>query len=294
MVVSLDGLSGADAGGGGLGRDGLGGSDVTAAGEAAPQEAGAGGAEDGAPPEAAPPAPDGATAADAGAADDGLDAAGASDAAAEAPPPPPITFVQIAVSTASTTAGSAIAKLGQAQSAGDLNVVAIGWNDATANIASVNDSSGNAYALAAGPTRYSPDLTQAIYYGKNIAAAAAGANSVTVTFVQPANMPDLRVLEYSGLDAASPLDQVISATGKGTGTVSTLAVDVAVPRELLFAAGMTTDIYTAPGSGYTERVVTSNGDLVEDRVVSAAGSYTGAAAMGTVSAEWVLQLATFR
>jgi hypothetical protein len=145
-----------------------------------------------------------------------------------------------------------------------------------------------------GPTRYSSDLTQAIYYAKNIAAAPAGGNSVKIAFVQPVNMPDLRVLEYSGLDPSSPLDQTAAATGKGTGAVSTQAVGVATGRELLFAAGMTTDIYEAGGPGYTVRVVTNNGDLAEDRVIDAFGAYAGDAVGSNVTAGWIMQLATFR
>ncbi len=39
-----------------------------------------------------------------------------------------------------------------AQTAGNLNVVIVGWNDATAQVSSVTDTSGNVYQLAAGPT----------------------------------------------------------------------------------------------------------------------------------------------
>lgn len=101
-------------------------------------------------------------------------------------------------------------------------------------------------------------------------------------------------MEYSGLDPASPLDQTAAATGKSTGGVSTGAVTVGTARELLVAAGMTTDIYEAPGVGYTQRIVTGDGDIAEDRVVSATGPYVGDATMNTVTAGWIMQLATFR
>ena len=39
-----------------------------------------------------------------------------------------------------------------AQTAGNLNVVIAGWNDSTAKVSSVKDSSGNTYQLAVGPT----------------------------------------------------------------------------------------------------------------------------------------------
>ena len=61
------------------------------------------------------------------------------------------------------------------QVAGDLNVVVVGWNDSTATVSTVTDTSGNTYTLAVGPTVVSGTLSQSIYYAKNIAAAAAGA-----------------------------------------------------------------------------------------------------------------------
>jgi hypothetical protein len=87
-----------------------------------------------------------------------------------------------------------------AQTAGNLNVVVVGWNDTTAQISSVTDTKGNAYQLAAGPTAVAGALTQGIYYARNIVAAAAGSNIVTVSFTVPALYPDIRILEYGGMD----------------------------------------------------------------------------------------------
>ena len=39
-----------------------------------------------------------------------------------------------------------------AQTAGDLNVVVVGWSDNTSTVQSVKDSAGNTYTLAVGPT----------------------------------------------------------------------------------------------------------------------------------------------
>ena len=65
--------------------------------------------------------------------------------------------------------------------AGDTNILAIGWNNATSNITSVVDSAGNVYQLAV-PMARGTGISQAIYYASNIKAAAAGTNTVTVTF----------------------------------------------------------------------------------------------------------------
>ena len=66
-----------------------------------------------------------------------------------------------------------------AQTAGNLNVVVVGWNDTQAAVLSVSDTAGNVYTRAIGPTLGS-GLSQSIYYAKNIAAATAGSNHVTV------------------------------------------------------------------------------------------------------------------
>src|SRR5690348_7745352 len=60
-----------------------------------------------------------------------------------------------------------------AQTAGDLNVVVVGWNDSTAKVISVDDSQGNRYQRAVGPTVLAGKISQSIYYAKNINGAAA-------------------------------------------------------------------------------------------------------------------------
>src|SRR5260370_25316160 len=124
-----------------------------------------------------------------------------------------IAFVQANYATPLTPASSVSVPFTAAQSAGDLSVVVVGWNDTTAQIASVTDTMGNAYQLAVGPTAAAGSLTQSIYCAKNIAAAAAGANTVTVSFTVAAAYPDIRILEYGGVDPPSPADGTPSAPG---------------------------------------------------------------------------------
>ena len=100
-----------------------------------------------------------------------------------------------------------------AQTAGNLNVVAVGWNDTTSTVSSVSDSRGNTYTQA-GARRRARRMRQSIYYAKNI---AGGSNTVTVTFNQAAAFVDVRVLEYSGLDTSNPLDVTAGAAGTGRG-----------------------------------------------------------------------------
>src|SRR5579864_6960410 len=65
-----------------------------------------------------------------------------------------------------------------AQAAGNLNVVVVGWGDTSSTVAAVTDSNGNTYRLAAG-TNASSCCSQVIYFAANI---KAGANTVKVDF----------------------------------------------------------------------------------------------------------------
>jgi len=179
-----------------------------------------------------------------------------------------------------------------AQAAGDTNILAIGWSATSATIASVTDSKGNVYQAAL-PATNGSNHYQAIYYARNIVAAAGGANVVTVTFSTAVNYPDIRILEYSGLDPANPFDVGRSASGTGT-VANSGSVTTSSARELIFAAGETADVFVSAGSGFVSRVITSpDGDIAEDKTVSATGTYNATANL-RVSTGWLLQVATFR
>jgi hypothetical protein len=197
--------------------------------------------------------------------------------------------------TITGTASTLSVTFAEAQKAGDLIVLAVGCTDTSALVTGVTDSAGNTYQKAVGPTVEGQDLAQSIYYASGIAAAAAGSNKITVAFSVATNAIDLRAAEYSGLSASAPLDATAAASGKSTAASSGNATTT-TGRELLFGAGMCTDSYsTATTGGFTMRVVTPNGDMAEDRVVSATGAYSAGGTFAvTGSVGWVMQLATFR
>ncbi|MGH7435451.1 MAG: hypothetical protein ACRENE_07235, partial [Polyangiaceae bacterium] len=178
-----------------------------------------------------------------------------------------------------------------AQTAGDLNVVAVGWNDTIATVTSVTDVEGNAYTLAVGPLAVSGTFTQALYYAKNIAAAAANANVVTVSFSGRAAFPDVRIAEYKGLDPTSPLDVVAQQTGSGT-TLNSGSVTTTSAKDLLVAAGFVAQAITGAGSGFTSRIITTNKDDLEDEAVTATGSYHATAPQSPTGG-W-MQMAAFK
>ncbi len=131
------------------------------------------------------------------------------------------TFVQVNSNTATVYSNSVAVAFTNPQAAGNLNIIVVGWNDTSATIASVADSNGNTYALAAGtvstpvpaPGSSQAGVSQAIYYAKNI---KAGANTVTVTFNQNTALRSVRIVEYSGLDLTNPLDTSVGASGSAT------------------------------------------------------------------------------
>ena len=205
----------------------------------------------------------------------------------------PPTFVQVAFATPQSASASVSVKFAAAQSSGDLNVVVVGWNDATSTITTVSDTSGNSYALAAGPTVYPGALSQAIYVAKSIAPAAANANTVRVTFNTAASFVDVRILEYAGLHPTDPIEASAAAIGTAT-TADSGPLTTTTPNDLLVAANMTTDTTTGPGSGFTRRVITTpDSDIAEDRVATTTGSYRGTATV-TAGSRWIMQMVALR
>ncbi len=198
------------------------------------------------------------------------------------------TFVQVKSATPQTPSGSVAVTYPKAQTAGNLNVVVVGWNDTTSTVSMVSDSVGNNYVLAIGPTS-GTGLRQSIYYAAGI---KPGSNTVTVRFNQAAIYVDVRVLEYSGLDPANPLD--VQAGGAGSGTsASSGAATTTSANDMIFGAGMTIARFTAAGAGFISRIITSpDADIAEDKTVSATGSYSATAPNSAGS--WVMQMVAFR
>jgi hypothetical protein len=202
----------------------------------------------------------------------------------------PINFVQVAAATPQVPETMVTVTYPLPQTTGDLNVVVVGWNDTTATVQSVKDSAGNSYSLVIGPTSGAA-LRQSLYYAKNI--VGGGSNEVTVVFSPAAVFPDIRILEYSGLDASSPLDVSAGASGNST-AASSGAVSTTAANELIFGANTVFTGNKTPGAGFNTRIITTpDGNIAEDRTVSATGGYSASATLNP-SGPWVMQMATFK
>jgi hypothetical protein len=203
-----------------------------------------------------------------------------------------ITYVQGNYATPQSPESTVSVVYSSAQNAGDLNVVAVGWDDTVATVTSVVDSKGNQYTLAVGPTILSGFGTQCIYYAKDIVAATAGSNTVTVTFSTAATAPDIRILEYSGADHNNPVD-VTAANSGNSSTSSSGSATTTNATDLIFGANYVQDLTTGPGSGFTSRMLTQpDGDIAEDKTVASVGSYAATAPVSGGS--WIMQMVAFR
>ena len=207
-------------------------------------------------------------------------------------PPPPLPlavplFVQQNYAVPQSPQTQVAVAFPKAQTAGNANVLAIGWDDTNASISAVGDSAGNLYQAAV-PVYRGNGMSQAIYYSAGI---KAGSNMVTVTFNPSATYVDLRVTEYSGLAQTNTLGGGNSGTGTAA-SASSGTVTATTTNELLFAAGYTLGAFTGAGAGFTFRVITSpDADIDEDMVTSASGSYAGTAA--ALASPWVMQVGAF-
>src|SRR6266496_3642848 len=191
---------------------------------------------------------------------------------------PGVHFIQGDYLASDSVPSSATVAFPIAQTAGNLNVVVVGWRGSY-NVA-LADSASNTYVLAVGPTAFSP-WTQSIYYAKNISGATS--NSVTATFTPKTQSPitqiaaDVRIAEYSGLNSTSPVDVVKAAGGTSTTADSGFATTTN-QNDVLVGAGMEDGVISGAGSNYTLRVIpvnanVNNSDILEDRIVTATGSY---------------------
>jgi hypothetical protein len=204
---------------------------------------------------------------------------------------PAITFVQAnAAALDNMSRRSLDVTYNNAQVAGDMNVIIIGWYDTSVTLTSVTDSSGNPYQPAGPPAAVNGQdpIVQMIYFAPHIAGAVAGANVVTATWDSPACAPDVRILEYHGVSA-------LDVTAGASGADAPAKVDAAVPTkfapELIVAGGTSTNGFTGVDPAFTLAIISDGSDIAEHRIVDKIDTYSATASLSGKS--WVMQLATF-
>jgi hypothetical protein len=212
--------------------------------------------------------------------------------------PGPITFQQQNYSMPPTNQSTVSTAYTKAQIAGNTNIIAIGWRSVEGTISSVTDTAGNAYMLAAPLTRGEGNLSQAIYYAKNIRAASAG-NTVKVTFSGARLGLDVRITEYSGLDPNNPVDVTSSSSGSSNSATSG-SVTTTAANTLLVGSGISWSNYGKATNGFATRVLSQpklgglgGTGIVADRIVNSAGAYAVSAPVSG-GGTWLMQLVAFK
>ena len=121
-----------------------------------------------------------------------------------------------------------------------------------------------------------------------------GANTITVTFSQPAVSPDIRILEYQGVKQEDVTAGASGTSGSDT-TVSSGAATTTSSNELIFGAGITSGGFSQAGPSFTQRIITQDGDIAEDDIVSQTGSESATAVLGALGSQnWVMQMVSFK
>jgi hypothetical protein len=186
----------------------------------------------------------------------------------------------------SVTSGTSVSvRLRKANTAGNLIVAFVVWDNSGA--VSLTDSAGNTYASAVGPTQ-SGGASAQVFYAGNI---ANGSDTVTAQFASAISARGaLYVQEYSGLDATSPLDTAVAATGSSP-TMDSGMLAASSAGELLFAGGESNGRTRRPARGFKIRS-RKYGNLTADEIGAAAGPYDATA--GQTGSAWLMQLAAFK
>ncbi len=202
-------------------------------------------------------------------------------------------YVQGGSTTTASATSSIATTFNSAQLSGDLNIVVVDWTQGV-SVSGVTDLSGNTYHLAIGPTNDGQVGSQSVYYAANILAAAAGTNTVTVTFSGSSTSGGgVRAVEYSGITKVSPLDVAGAAVCSSTANVcSSGSITTANAADLL--VGFSEVNATGAGPGYTERLDVATYNLIlEDETVTAAGTYSASVSVSP-DGPYVTQIVAFK
>ncbi|HKV40609.1 MAG TPA: Ig-like domain repeat protein, partial [Blastocatellia bacterium] len=205
----------------------------------------------------------------------------------------PITLLQ-----AKAVQGSGVPSVSAAFSSGNTAgnlILAFVRMSTTSQTVTLNDSAGNTYIQAVAQLQNSDGSQVHLFYARNI---VGGANTVTATFSSTNNHPWLTIYEYSGLNAANPLDQTASAQGGGAAASSGATATTTGANELVFAATGLPASYSGTvtaGSGYTMQAsdLTGSTGANEAEIVTSTGSFTGTFNLSS-SVPWSAIVATFK
>jgi hypothetical protein len=160
---------------------------------------------------------------------------------------------------------------------GDQMLVVVGWSDVVASVAAISDSAGDSFTIAAPIVRFG-GLSQVMY---RAACLPAASNTITVVMTLGSVATSLRVAIYSGTDTAAAVlntGMQQTSTMAGAGPIVT-----SIANTIVVGADTTAGATTSPDPMFTLRLVTSNHDILEDRLAASPGSYAATDSLNTVA-----------
>jgi hypothetical protein len=183
------------------------------------------------------------------------------------PAPPMVVYSYINESNSTVTSFTINAT--NAQTAGNTNVLFIGWNSGSNSILSFSDTSGNTYTGGLGIAS-----TTHILIATNINAAAAGANTITVNFTGTGAVePTFQLLEIT--PCVRDVNAVHSNAQTTVTAVTTGAATTSYANELAIGFCYPTTTVTVAGSGWcllAENPTATRGTGLETQLVYSAGT----------------------
>jgi chitodextrinase len=185
-----------------------------------------------------------------------------------------------------SSGASASAAFNVAAKAGNTIVAFVIWSNTSS--AAVTDSQGDTFASVSPQTTWGSGYSAQVFYATNI---AGGATTLTAAFRSSVTaFGVVYIHEYAGISAANPIDAVAAASG-ASASMSSGNLTTASANDLIFGAGVSDNSVTAAGTGFNARDL-AFGNITEDRVGSAAGSYSATATHN--GSMWAMQVVAFR
>lgn len=204
-----------------------------------------------------------------------------------------IALVSGSVHTGTGANASSAAATFTSNTAGNLLIAVIGWNNSGRSFTSVTDTNTNTWTGVGTLVSSSTALTR-IFFAANCK-ASAGNNTVTLAIGGGANC-SITIAEYSGVATSSPLDVTNQLTGTSANAALTTGITTTVAGDLVISA-LELVSTTAPtaGTGFTRESAvlhTTNTQGMEDQIAGSTGTFTGAWTSSAV--QWALQVAAFK
>jgi chitodextrinase len=197
----------------------------------------------------------------------------------------PPSFVQVNNNQISS-GGSTSVTLNAPTVAGNTIVVYLIWNNTGS--AAVSDSRGDTFVSVGSPVSWGNGYSAQVLYANGI---VGGTDTVTATFrTSVTSFGVLYVHEYAGISTSNPVDLTASASGS-SGSLNSGTATTTSANDLIFGAGVSDNVVTAAGLGFTSRDM-AYGNITEDKVAGSTGSYSATATQG--GNMWGMQMVAFR